>query len=207
MKYSHVFLDFDETLFDHASYVAWADAELVSRLGIEQGTYKRAFDEFHTQLEDPNLRLFRHQEHMLHTTGKPWDYVSGELESARNVSDDFCYEDVHEFLDWLMTQDVDVRILTFGDADYQRYKINTCSKLKYHNVPVHVVFELKRQFLAREFGAGTRGLLVDDKHPLNLPTNWDHAWINRGSVGNKSQPTKHSVIQIHSLSQLVHTQR
>ncbi len=203
MKYSHIFIDFDETLFNHAAYIAWADDVLAGLLGKEAGFYKHNIDDFHQQLDDPHLRLFKHDAHSRETTGKGWDYISGELERVRkDHAGDFCYGDAHDFLQWATAQDVDVRILTFGDAEYQHYKINTCPVIRKLGIPVHVVSEPKRDFLAREFGNAKRGVLIDDKHPLRLPKNWDEIWINRSSKLAEPKQLDAKTYQVSSLAQV-----
>lgn len=201
MKYSHIFLDFDETLFNHQAYVGWADNVLADRFNMQPGSYKNTFQGFHQQLEDPHLRLFQHREHAKFATGRDWSVVSGELENARKPSNDYCYDEVHDFLEWVTSQDADVRILTFGDGDYQRYKIRTCSALSRLHIPVHVVHEPKREFLAREFKGIDRGVLIDDKSPLNLPNNWHELWIYRKEHLDQPRKLTEQRHQIHTLKQ------
>ena len=200
-KYTHIFVDFDETLFNHYAYADWADKVLADVFKQTPGFFKSRFEEFHDQLEDPLLRLFRHNDHVKAVTGKGWDYVSGELEKALLQSNlDFCYPDSHQVLKQLAQSPYDVRILTFGDGEYQRYKINTCNVINRLGIPVHVVQEAKRDFLAREFPK-VKGLMIDDKYPLHLPPNWGEIHIARQQ--KLSQPVKVSgqVMRVSSLKQ------
>ena len=95
------------------------------------------------------------------TTGRSWGLISGELEKEMSQGEyDFCYADAHDFIKRAVASDWDVRILTYGNGEYQRYKIKTCRLLSELRIPVHVVTEPKKDFLRREIGT-TEGAVLD----------------------------------------------
>jgi hypothetical protein len=178
INYSHVFLDFDATLFDTWHFTEWIDDYLVQKHEIVAGAFKDSADDFHTPIDEKH-RLYRHAEHVKSVTKRNWSFISAEIEKAwHDRHQDFCYPEVHKTLRELHKLPLDIRILTYGDAEFQRFKLNSCQVLHELRIPIHVVDEPKRLFLEREF-AKERGILVDDKHPLQLPTNWLHLWLDR----------------------------
>ncbi len=201
MNELNVFIDFDETLFNHYAYLDWAE-QFLKKFGMSPGAYRKTVDAFHTNMGE-KLRLYNHEEHIFSASGKKWSYISGEFERelARN-NHDFCYEDTHDFLHEIMKSPYDVRILTYGNGEYQRYKIKTCKTLGGLHIPVHVVTQPKREFLAENFSKSP-GVLIDDKYPLNLPKGWTHFWINRATELNKPKYDKNTnAVAISSLSQV-----
>ncbi len=198
-----LFIDFDETLFHHYSYLKWVDGVLMRKKLIkDSGEYEKLIEEFH-EPKGENLRLYDHIGHMRVTTGRSWGYVSGELEKAlQDGQHDFCYDDAHEFLKKAMKSDWDVRILTYGKGDYQRYKIKTCRVLTDLRIPVHVVTEPKREFLKREFGHGKGSILIDDKHPQRLSEGWVHIWVDRKKTAVQPEKSDKRVRKVHSLDEI-----
>jgi len=196
-----LFLDFDETLFNHYAYLAWVDTFLENH-AIEKGTYQKLISDFHTSMGE-NMRLYDHVGHIEAVLGRSWGYISGEIEQALEYQQkDFCYEDVHEFLEKITKKSkYDVRILTYGHGEYQRYKIRTCRVLSQLRIPIHVVNEPKREFLKREF-PNVEGILIDDKHPLRLPPNWRHIWITRRENDSLADEQQSNVTKITSLLEL-----
>jgi hypothetical protein len=196
-----LFLDFDETLFNHYAYLDWADGFL-KRFSVAPGSFGKEREAFHIQLGE-NLRLYKHKEHMEATAGKDWSFISGEIElELKHNQHDFCYPEVHEFLKSVVDDPkFEVRILTYGNGEYQRYKLKTCRLITQLNIPVHVVDSPKGQFLGQHFG-DAKGILIDDKYPLNLPPSWTHMFIDRKS--KQSQPEfvdSKTVIKISELTQ------
>lgn len=203
MSLVHVFVDFDETLFDHYSYLDWFDEELHKDgvLPAGRGSFSAAIDDYHDiRLQKPLLRLYRHEDHLSGVTGQDWQFVSGEMEKkVAERSNDFCYTDSHEFLRWLQGKQYDSRILTYGDGAYQRYKIGIC-KGAVSSFPVHVTIVPKAEFLAAQF-PHEKGVLIDDKYPLELPANWHHIWITRHERLKAPKMIGEHVHQVSNLEQ------
>jgi hypothetical protein len=196
-----VFIDFDETLFNHYAYLDWAELFL-KKFGMSPGAYRKTVDSFHTDMGE-KLRLYNHEDHILSASGKQWSYISGEFERELSKNNhDFCYDDAHAFLHEITKSPYDVRILTYGNGEYQRYKIKTCKTLEKLHIPVHVVTQPKREFLAENFSE-VAGILVDDKYPLNLPKKWTHFWINRAEqLSAPKHDKKTDTVQISGLNQV-----
>lgn len=200
-KYDHIFLDFDRTIFDHEAFIDWLDKFFVERFGLAPKAFRDSLRHHHKNLPE-NLHLYQHAAHFEAVSGRSWSYISGEVERALAKQKlDFCFDDAHPTMKQLITQHQDVRILTYGKGDYQRFKLSTCRFLRNHTLPVHVVREPKRLFLAKEFSKST-GVLVDDKHPLNLPPNWLHVWIARAESIKAPEQLPTGEIKISSLKQL-----
>lgn len=201
MNKVHLFLDFDETIFNHTAFVDWMDNFFVQRFKIGASSFRDSLGQHHEYLPE-GLRLYKHSEHVEKVTGRSWSYISGEMEREfrkRNV--DFCYPEAHAAIKKLQGHHDDLRLLTYGFGEYQRFKISSCQLLRNSKIVIHVVSEPKTAFLQREF-PNESGILVDDKYPLNLPGQWRHIWINRDKSLAKPVVKEEGVVQISKLSQL-----
>lgn len=181
MNFSHYFIDFDETLFNHYAYMEWLEEALYSKQLLKNSLIS-SLDKYHAS-KGANLRLYNHRGHITYATGMEWSYVAGVIDTMlQGQKNDFCYPDAHALLRSLTQKNNDVRILTYGDGEYQRFKIRTCREIAQLHIPVHVVQTAKSIFLQTYFSdASIRGILADDKYPLHLPDNWHHAHINRSN--------------------------
>lgn len=172
-------IDFDETLFNHAVLNEWMDAELAKDGIIAEGGYSKGVDDYHQQLT-PVLRLYDHEKHILDSTGKEWGFIAGHLKAKlKDRQCQFCYPDSHSFLRRAVENYTDVRILSFGHGEYQRFKMGLCRELRELDLPIHVVDRPKGQFLKEHFGTFEDGILFDDKYPLDLPDNFLHVLVDR----------------------------
>lgn len=206
MNLRYVFVDFDETLFEHYAYLDWFDEELheAGLLPEGSGSFRQGVDKHHdVRSQVPLLRLYKHQAHLMEATGRDWQFISGEMEKkVAQRTRDFCYPDSHDFLAWLKAQPYDSRVLTYGDGDYQRFKIGLCHGNTAY-FPAHVTDNPKNEFLAKEF-PDERGILIDDKYPLDLPDNWLHLWITRKESLKQPKKLTDRVYQVSNLKQARH---
>ena len=175
-----LYIDFDETLFDHRGYVAFVSGLLAGEEDISR--YTSTFDDYHDVQDTVRmLRLYRHRDHIADALGYEWGHYSNSVRSAvMQNKQDFCYPEVHEFLEYIDTLgDVDVALLTYGDPEYQLYKISLCEHTK--RLPVTVVQEPKADYIAR-YHTADHGVLLDDKAPQRLSGSWQHIWVNRAGA-------------------------
>lgn len=199
---THLFLDFDGTLFDHIAYVAWIDGVLAEKFDIEPGDFQASKDAYYADLGH-DARMYQPTKHIEEKVGKSWNFVLGEIQNEQQSQGaHFCYPDAHEMLVQLKTMTFDLRILTFGHGEYQRFKLNTCRFLHDQHIPAYVVDEPKRHFLATHF-PDDQGILVDDKYPLRLPDNWQHVWLDRSLTTINPTNLPDTTIRICNLKQLM----
>lgn len=203
----YLFVDFDETIFNHSRFVSWLDSRLFAdgHITSSKGTFSTTIDEYHEIVhENPRMRLYHHDEHIREVSGKTWDFMSGVIEAMRRRDkEDFCYQDAHHFIESITNKvDYETSVLTFGDDDYQRFKIQLCDHPKLSELPVLVTDIVKSDFLAQNFPTG-EGVLIDDKPGLGLPKNWKHIWLNRDEKLLMPKLLSPRVIQISGLDQAV----
>lgn len=177
MTASHIFIDFDETLFDWRKYRTWLDDFVATEFGdLKKGEFFDRYEEFRS---DNNV--YKHTEHVAEILGVEWPVFKCAVEaklSNAGQSVHFCFDDAHDFITLLGSREgIEVALLTFGEEEFQRFKINLCPVTA--SLSAHIVSEPKADFLKVNFGGETKGFLLDDKTPLNLPDNWEHVWINR----------------------------
>ncbi|HMT18883.1 MAG TPA: hypothetical protein PKD15_02505 [Candidatus Saccharibacteria bacterium] len=193
---THVFIDFDETLFEHRAFQEYSSQVLSQAHDVNPSRYLERFDEYH-DLISPNHRMYRHEDHLRDTTGLSWSVYSGEVtDRVRNDPNaHFCYDDAHRFVSDAQKSGAVVRLLTYGNEAYQRFKIGLCPVIG--ALPVHVVCEPKGDYLARHFSdAEIKGYLIDDKAPIPLPDNWQHVWLNREG---KTHPEENNHLEVTNL--------
>lgn len=172
-----IFFDFDDTIFDYNKYQKWLVKFFKSKMGIDFDIGKDEKNK-HYKILDNGLLMYDFESHLGAHTKHKWSVVSQKiLEAFSEESEpDFCFADATDAIKQLRQLNLDIRILTFGSSIWQKFKISHCVAIK--DLPVSIVQESKASFLERELSTSS-GFLIDDKYPLNLPTNWKHIWINR----------------------------
>lgn len=96
-------------------------------------------------------------------------------------------------------QPAHLAILTFGDPQYQRLKIDSLTPL--HHMSTHIVQEPKRDYITRNFPHRT-GWLVDDKPGQNLPHGWGEIHLDRSAARQYPQKMGDNITQICELGQI-----
>jgi|GEM_PF-1829105 len=114
MSKTHVFVDFDKTLFDPRSYERWLDKQpkIMGLSSKTHGSFSQTIDDYHDVFSEiPLMRKYHHAEHIRAVCNKPWELMSGEIEKLiHGQHKDFCYPSAHELLRWLSKEDYDVRL-------------------------------------------------------------------------------------------------
>ena len=181
-----LYIDFDETLFNHELFIQWISGQVSEKLHIDVSRYVNSFDEYHKAI-DTIHRLYDHESHISETLGLSWDEFLELAHTAVNqYRPDLLYSGADQLVyDAIRSDEFDtVAILTYGDNTYQRFKIGLCDQIKH--VEVVVVDVPKREYLLKQ--TDEHGVLVDDKGPLHLPRNFKHAWVDRSNP--KIKPTE-----------------
>lgn len=170
-----LFIDFDGTLFDRWAFLQWFDVFLEG-YGAKKGQFIASARSFYKA-----NGIYDHKGHLKAIAGREWDFISGEIEKMVKVQGlQFYYGDALKFLkEAKKCSDFEVRVLSYGSPDFQRFKIGLCEEVIEMNMPVHITQRQKKDFIINSFNKGQEGILVDDKHPLGLPKGWLHIWVNR----------------------------
>ncbi len=204
-KPDYLFLDFDGVLFNYVDMVGWIDDFMVERFTIESGAFAGTLSDYYDSRDADSHNIYQFRQHIEAISGRSWSFVSGEIDKAiQQKQMDFCFDDVHGTVVQMKNEFPDVRILTYGDGEFQRFKMGLCRKLGQLCVPVHVVSELKADFLRREFTEG-KGVIVDDKPLRNLPENWSQVLMCRPELApiNDTTLTDDAVSSLHQAYGLI----
>jgi hypothetical protein len=194
-------IDFDETLFNNQKFDSWIDEELAKDGYMERGGYEEQVDSYHQRLT-PILRLYDHEKHFRDLTGKEWAYIAGHLKTKLlTQSCLFCYPDAHYFIERSREAVEDLRILSFGHGEFQRFKMGLCRVLNLYDLPIHIVDRPKSEFILEHFSKYESGVLVDDKYPLDLPANFKHVLIDRKGKYKVDPNNEGSVVYVRNLDQ------
>lgn len=145
-------MDLDRTLFDTDRFIegVWSYAGELYGLDIEAERLraKQFYDMYGNSYD---YRFFDHLRDCVGADFDQEDFVRG---AKRALSGQFLYADV-------TPQVIDIihAILTFGNTQYQMFKLSLCPELE--GIDYHIVLEPKGAYISRTFPVPT--LLVDDK--------------------------------------------
>lgn len=169
-----LFVDFDRTLFDTASFTTKLWESVSRRYGLdaeEAKTDGQAYFSYVGKLYDYDFFA-----HMRKMTGSS---DAGIADAVREdlVGHDFRYPDSDEVFTWA-ADGHDVRILTFGNEPYQRLKLSLTPE--FMKLPIMIIREPKAEYLGWAHEA-QQGWLVDDKPDQRLPVGFKEINLNRTS--------------------------
>jgi hypothetical protein len=170
-----LFVDFDRTLFDTDRFVEVLWLVLSKAFGLASETLKSTQSDFFEYVDQQyDYDFFAH----LHAlTGEPHDTIRSRVKGDL-VGMNFLFDDSGELRSW-QGWGYDVRILTFGNEPYQRLKLDLAPDLK--DVPIDIIQEPKRDFIARNYKGG-RGWLIDDKIGQEIPKGFMEINIDRTAL-------------------------
>jgi len=75
-----------------------------------------------------------------------------------------------------------------------------CPYLSKNRLPIHVIKQSKKDFIKDHF-KDTKGILIDDRYPQDLPNGWTHIWLDRSMLSKTPKVVKKDVIRLSSLAQ------
>lgn len=169
-----LFVDFDRTLFDTASFTEKLWEVVGRRYGLDAEKAKTEGRAYFNRVGD--LHDYDFFAHMRKMTGQS-DASIADAVREDLAGHDFRYEDSAEAFVWSEVGH-DVRILTFGNEPYQRLKLSLTPE--FLNLPVMIIREPKADYLGWAHAA-QQGWLVDDKPDQRLPAGFKEINLNRAS--------------------------
>ncbi len=164
-----IIFDFDHTIFDMAS-MHLALIEAIEEIGISKEEYKTAYN------KETNWKSFDVDSlagRLEKMTNKPVASIKKAYHRVGDVADLFVYNDVVEALEELKADGHELRLLSWGDGDWQLRKINSCGFKKYFT-EIITVTELKADFLTQWGKDNTDVVVIDDKPAELKAINKEH---------------------------------
>jgi hypothetical protein len=193
MKSKVLFLDLDRTLFDTVSFMTTLWRALSDHYGQDYDHCMALVPQYYRAIGD--YRYYDLKIHLQDGLGvDPEEAVAAVTPQLKNT--DFTFPDASELHIW-QKSDYEIRILTFGPAWVQQFKMRFAPSIAH--LPIDIILEPKNEFIAREY-ADRNGLLVDDKRGLHLPPNFKEVWIDREHTMQNAQ--EYGIIYINSLTQV-----
>lgn len=124
------YLDFDLTLFN-TTKLKEALADSMSGL-IHPQDFLASFEKILRGYEEGyNYSIASHALYLEETAGIPQDITTSNLMNVIFESRDFLYDDAIPFLNHLARQTQEIYLLSFGDFDFQKDRIEACGIEKY----------------------------------------------------------------------------
>lgn len=191
----NIVLDFDRTLFDTTKFSLWFAAQVAKRSGKSPETItQEAAKAYYVYQGD--LYYYDMQAHMGDIFGNQAEAMLDEIQALAKTSENFLFDDVRRTLADLRRYGK-VTILTFGEEQYQKFKISLCSELA--DVPAAIVQSAKGPHLAEQFEPSVRCVFVDDKDEHGSLPEWVEFYhLRRGLVETIDTPST-----INSFDQLL----
>lgn len=169
-----LFVDFDRTLFDTASFTTKLWESVSRRYNLDAEKAKTEGQAYFNYVG--NLYDYDFFSHMRKMTGSS-DVGIADAVREDLAGHDFCYPDSDEPFAWA-DEGHDVRILTFGNEPYQRLKLSLAAE--FMDLPIMIIRESKAEYLGWAHEA-QQGWLVDDKPDQRLPVGFKEINLNRTS--------------------------
>lgn len=156
--------DFDRTLFDTTRFFEWIWTFLEETYGIDSAMEKERARDYYTYAGDLyDYQFFRHIASIRTITDSAEVVHRRALE---NQPASFLFPDINSVLDMVE----EGRILTYGNAPYQQFKLSFCPELK--SVPTDIILIDKGAYISEHYDAAQSIVLVDDKQlAATLPGN------------------------------------
>ena len=185
-------LDLDRTLFNTPLFIRTLWDWIEKTYGVDAATSRKNMKSYFRYVGDMyDYDFFRHIAELGINTD---DVVRRALHDFK--AEVFIYSDVAAFLK--NTMDIDRAILTFGNDDYQQFKLSFCPELA--GMSVHTTRSYKSEYI-KKYWPSTPTILVDDKLLVGtLPNNTNFIHIDR--VQTRPVIEHDTYVSVHSLADI-----
>lgn len=194
-----LYIDFDSTLYDTAAFAANLWALIAQKTGLSLDKVRADSGSYYFH---PFLGGYEYEKHVLQYGLAPEEM----WQTLHTITSDpdYLYPDSVGFMQGLLADGYEPKILTFGEKRFQEAKITpllpVLTGATYTDKLEVLVVDTKKNEYISQLHQGQRGVLVDDKPDQQLPPGFTEIHIDR-SGGITTPDISGPVIRVSDLRQ------
>ncbi len=168
------FLDFDHTLFHTDEFFHVDVRQSFLRLGIDAAEWEQSY----AAVWPTGYTLEKHAEEVSRHSGRqlPLEVMKRILRNSFSDLRRYLFSDVLPFLERAKNNDTRLYLLSFGDCEWQRYKVSACAVSAYFHDMFFAATPGGKSRLVQEQANGiAETVLVVDNNSADLDLIRDHA--------------------------------